>query len=383
MGVLLVGFTALFAPWATYTSFALWTTPVTLSVFSLCGLLILLVAAKRKIDLDLQVLLFLCYIALILLSYTWTLVPSLWFYAVFWWSINLISFAGALHFIRTFQHVRILVYLSIAGALIAGLKLQIVSDDWGNVTSRYAVDLHNMNFTSYALAGVVAISLLANSVIRFPTLFRQTLPLAVAGILYFQIQLGSRGGLLSTVAVTLLYVCRNFIPRVFLYSIPVVAMIISLLSTFGFLDAIFLLLGQFNERSSGDLSGRVVIWSQAFAYITEYPLFGIGPNSFAELNFTGSGAHNFFLTVPLETGVFGVVVFIIFFHRFFKQMIGFKNKRLGGYFVAAFSVYWFPIATSGHWETSPYSWIVIALFIRIACIVKDIEHFELLSMARS
>lgn len=118
----------------------------------------------------------------------------------------------------------------------------------------------------------------------------------------------------------------------------------------------------FSDRGTGDLSGRTQIWHEAILYIERHPFLGIGPGSFPLVNSSGSGAHNFFLIILLETGVLGATVFTIFFLKFFSLFFRMKNRKLGSYLMGIFSAYWFPLVSSGHWETSPFSWMVVALF---------------------
>lgn len=369
-GALLVASIALFVPWATYTQLAPWTTPVTILVLPLGLLLASSVVRTPRKDGDATIILFLLYMVLLLFSRAWTIVTQTWFDAVFWWVVCFISFAGAIRFVLTPKHIRLLVYFSVVGALIAGANLQVVSDEWGNDLARRMVHGHNMNYTSYALSGVVVLSLVSSSFIHFPRLFRLALPFIIVAILYFQVELGTRGALIASVAVIMLHLIRGIASPLIMRSIPVIALSFTLLVSFGFLalpiDAIF-------ARGMGDLSRRDVIWAEAIDYIVRYPLFGIGPNSFAGVSTIGSGAHNFVLIIALETGILGVALFFFFFWNVFRLFLTFKNKRAGSYLVGAFSAYWFPLMSSGHWETSPLSWIVVASFLRIAYLYRGRE----------
>lgn len=366
----MVALVAMLVPWATYVQLAPWTTPVTALTFTFGAVQLFFVAATRKRNVDSSVFVFALYIGLLLLSRYWTIDTENWANAVFWWFICFLSFAGTLWFVRSPNHIRMMVYFSLAGAIIAGTKLQITTDDWGNVLARQAVAGHNQNFTAYVLSGVIMFALVSSTLIRFPAWFKLALPATIVTILYFQLQLGTRGALISSAAVIALHLSRNFAPRLILRLIPVMALSISLSVAFGFLENLFGVVDAFSDRGTGDLSGRTLIWGEAILFIQQFPVLGIGPGSFPSVNFSGSGAHNFFLIILLETGIIGGAIFTIFFVKFFRLFFMIRDRKLGGYLMGIFSTYWFPIVSSGHWETSPFSWMVVALFIRFAYIYK-------------
>ena len=366
----MVALVAMLVPWATYVQLAPLTTPVTALVFTFGAVQLFFAAAMRKKNVDSSVLTFALYIGLLLLSRYWTIETENWFNAVFWWFICFVSFAGTLWFVRSPNHIRMVVYFSLAGAIIAGTKLQITTDDWGNVLARRAVAGHNQNFTAYVLSGVILLALASSSLIRFSAWFKLVLPATILAILYFQVQLGTRGALISSAAVIALHLSRNVAPRLILRLIPVMALSISLLVAFGFLEFLFGYVDSFSDRGTGDLSGRTLIWGEAILFIKQYPILGIGPGSFQSVNFSGAGAHNFFLIILLETGILGAAIFTIFFVKLFRSLFIIRNRKLGGYLMGIFSAYWFPLVSSGHWETSPFSWMVVALFIRFAYIFK-------------
>lgn len=370
-GVFLVALVALLVPWATYTQLAPWTTPVSALVFILGAVLLFIFAAKRKKTINYLVFIFANYIGILLLSRFWVIDADNWANVVFWWIICFVSFAGTIWFVRSPKHIRLIVYFSLAGAMIAGVNLQVMTDDWGNILSRSAVAGHNQNFTAYALSGVIVLALVSSAATRFPAWFRLTLPAFILALLYFQIQLGTRGALLSSAAVIALHLIHNYTPRFVLFLIPALALAVSLLVSFGYLESYLGYVDTLSDRGSGDLSGRNLIWSEAILYIQQFPFLGIGPGSFALVNLSGVGAHNFFLIILLETGVFGAAIFAVFFLRFFRLFFTMRDSGLGGYLMGSFSAYWFPLVSSGHWETSPFSWMVVALF---ACLAQMCER---------
>jgi O-antigen ligase len=260
----------------------------------------------------------------------------------------------------------LIVYFSLAGAINAGTQLQIGIDEWGSENSRRAVTGHNQNFTSYALSGVILLALVSSSLIRFPAWFKLALPATILALIYIQVLLGTRGALISSVAVIALYLSRNSSLRLIFPLIPAIALSFSILVSFGFTDSLFSYIESFSSRDTGDLSKRTEIWAEAILYIAKFPFLGIGPGSFQSVNSSGHGAHNFFLLILLESGLLGAVILTIFFVSFARLFFRMGNRRLGGYLICIFSAYWFPLVSSGHWETSPFSWIVLGVFACLA-----------------
>lgn len=337
------------------------------------GYLAVLAFVKFRATVEASVFIFLIYIMLLLLSRLWTVSTENWFNSIFWWFICFICFSSTIYLIKTPSHIRFLVYLSLIGAIIAGVNLQVIIDDWGNILPRRSVVGHNHNFTSYSLSGVIVIALASSAIIRFPAWFRLSLPFVLLAILYFQLQLGTRGALISSIAAITVYFIRRFASPLLLSSIPALALILSLLISLGSLNFLLGYLDSFSERGTGDLSGRGPLWADAIHHIQKSPVLGIGPGSFEATNLSGVGAHNFFLLIPLETGIFGIVVISVLFFHLFKLLMGLRNPRMSAFLIGIFSAYWFPIASSGHWETSPLSWMVVALFICFAAIYKQEE----------
>lgn len=330
-------------------------------------------AKTKRQSMDRYAFILLLYIALVLLSRVWTIASENWFNGIFWWSICFICFVGTVKYVQRPSHFKAVVYLSLIGAFITGSKLQFTADEWGNVIERASVQGHNMNFTSYAMSGVIVVSLITTTFMRFPFWFRIGLPVIIAALLYFQMQLGSRGALIASTAVITMHVLRNVAPGYVLRSIPPLAFIFTVLFSFGFLEPLFGLMDSSFGRSSGDLSGRAVIWQDAINYITKHPLTGIGVNSFSNVSIMGAGAHNFLLIILLETGILGAALFFVFFASIFRRLARFNKNKSGSYLAGMFSAYWFPLAFSGHWETSPFSWIIVAMFISCSHLNKNAD----------
>ena len=108
--------------------------------------------------------------------------------------------------------------------------------------------------------------------------------------------------------------------------------------------------------------------------IGEYPFLGIGPGSFVEVSMVGVGAHNFFFIILLETGFIGLFVMMGFFFSVFSHISSDTTRANYAFLLAMFSAYWFPIATSGHWESAPFSWLTLGFMAQLAAVSGNIAR---------
>jgi len=63
------------------------------------------------------------------------------------------------------------------------------------------------------------------------------------------------------------------------------------------------------EFTQGDLNGRLEQWRQGMASFVEHPLLGVGSNMYRSVNSLGKEAHNSFVSVLVELGLIGLVLF--------------------------------------------------------------------------
>ncbi|MCX5697321.1 MAG: O-antigen ligase family protein, partial [Candidatus Omnitrophica bacterium] len=84
---------------------------------------------------------------------------------------------------------------------------------------------------------------------------------------------------------------------------------------------------------------RVAMWDSAFNIFKEFPFFGVGPGNYSSymykvipVNLYKEGlrhlhAHDTFLEILAETGLFGLTSFLFIFFTFFKHMLKRIKKR--------------------------------------------------------
>ncbi len=98
---------------------------------------------------------------------------------------------------------------------------------------------------------------------------------------------------------------------------------------------VFMVFDRF-ENSDGDISsGRFGMWEKAFEYWSESPIFGIGWMNFQNRYLFYNGyvtynTHNVYIQLLCETGVVGIVIFLMFLFKSLKVTF-YLLKRINSY----------------------------------------------------
>jgi O-antigen ligase len=64
-----------------------------------------------------------------------------------------------------------------------------------------------------------------------------------------------------------------------------------------------------SELAGGDLNGRISLWRQGLTAFTEHPFLGVGSDMYRWTNVEGKVAHNSFISVLVENGIFGLLFY--------------------------------------------------------------------------
>lgn len=364
---------ALFSPWATYTQVAPLMTPVTLIVALMTAYMILRFLKKPVLFFSRQDMYLILYLFLVTSSYFWTQNTENWGNFVFWWYVCVATYFAARSALRTAEDFRLVVFSFFLGILITAFNLELSFNEWGNSSMRYSVAGHNSNFTAYVLSGGLFLFLATWSHLGATRSMFFLLPIWIGLTLYCQIQLGTRGAILSSALTISLFSIRRYIPRFGLQTIIYSLLLIGFSISAGLTQFALSFFDSFIDgRGTGNLSDRGLIWAEAYIHAIEHPILGIGPGSFAAISELRAGAHNLLLTIQLEGGLVGVTLFggflLLFLRGIFAKA---PTHRRGLVLIALFLCYWLPIVSSGHWELAPFSWLLLALFGRLVSIEND------------
>lgn len=291
--------------------------------------------------------------------------PGAAFGVWFIWFFSFLGYLAARALFASCLSMRTLIWASMVGSVVAWLSLAPTATEWGDY-GRPAVDGLNTNFTAYVIVGYLYLFLLYSSREKASRWMVVVQWAIISSLVVLLSILETRGALISAVAMIIYWAFSFKLRPIFVKIVIACVIVLSIFFSFGYLDGLIFLLDGLGGRSTGDLSGRSTIWADAREVFLNNWLIGVGPGQFLFLNERGIGAHNFFLTVALDSGVVGLVVMVAFF---FSLGLRLSRGRLGPRQIniaVLFFAYWLPIALSGHWELAAFSWIIIALSVQIS-----------------
>jgi O-antigen ligase len=190
-------------------------------------------------------------------------------------------------------------------------------------------------------------------------------------LLLAALRTGSRGGFLGITASLLLI----FGIYIFSQKLPIIAKLLAAISICIILVIVYknlpnLLLERYSVDSlSGRVdfgSNRIFIWKNGWSLFQENVLFGQGLGSFGPLlstRYAYAGAHNMYLLVLVETGIFGMLFFISYFFDQFVRIIRTRDILTLSFLVGLLVLCFFldSLSAKFFWNTL----MVIGIFLNI------------------
>ena len=113
--------------------------------------------------------------------------------------------------------------------------------------------------------------------------------------------------------------------------------------------------------AEGDLTGRVEIWHQGWAALSEHPLLGVGSGAFRSAVESGKVAHNVFVSILVEVGPLGLLLFVTLLVIAFYQALQ-QPKWEAGLWLTVLLV-WTLGATVHTWEQRKQTWLFLSMVI--------------------
>lgn len=254
-------------------------------------------------------------------------------------------------------------YLTIGSALV------------GEGNSRFALEGYNPNGLGIIWAfGLVIAAYLIFNVSRKYLLY---IPLSV----YLIFLTGSRTALILTVIAALATLWYMFRHKVRFRKTVALVMLVSVAYVYfqipqAQLDRLATIDDQF---ATGDLNGRTAIWQSGIRAMKESPIFGEGIGSFQEVSavysLTGTemSSHNSYLSILVENGMIGFIIFFAFVIGLFIyawKTEGDKNLR---WLSLTLISLWLVLSFASHSEAQKYTWIIFGIIISIYYINKKIS----------
>jgi O-antigen ligase len=277
-------------------------------------------------------------------------------------------FIAARHVVVRISSVVAVATCYLAGCLVSawGVIRQAISGDLPqradalDLTVRFGVEGINFNFTAYTLVTGSLMASLILTIRRQPRLTKllmiAPLPVLAWGVLLN----GTKGALVALVLVPVYLAVSRILPRVALAVVAIGAPTLLALVPLGLGQD--LLLGfdtSFGQRTTGDLSGRLLIWPDAAATWSDSLILGVGAGAYPIISPFGVGAHSLLLTVGNDLGLLGLLGYATVFGLALGTYA--KHSPHAGRRAGLFVVTFFPIWLTGHWEVALGAWLTLGL----------------------
>lgn len=228
------------------------------------------------------------------------------------------------------------------------------------MTTRLSIGELNANYISYSLVTgiVVGVSLILFSKKKFQI---RALLATIAFLLIGILLGGTRGSLVSILSLLFAYSFFNF--RRNLFKTIIILIVFISFGVFLFDNIPETISSRILNASTDDVTtGRSYVWSLAASYILENPLIGYGIDYFKQHNAEEIGVHNVFLSILIEFGAIGLLLYIpVFFSIFFIKHQSSEVKQARIFFIIS----WIPIAMTGVWEYSMAAWFAFSWLIHV------------------
>lgn len=307
------------------------------------------------------------------ITQTWTPTPDFTRATVILWAQMIILFIAVLDVVKTRADIRLLATGYLLGAVITVTKNIFLGQGSSLVASaagRAELGNANVNYVAYALSAGLALVVLLWSSRRSTAVTVLTL---VPGAAIVMVGVGAsetRAALLSAgMLVAWLALCK-ILQRVPIHVVVGIIFVLSLLVISGLVDRASLAF-ESGSRATGDWSGRLIVWPLARDVWADNALAGIGAGAFIQINPMGIGAHNVFLQTGTGMGIIGVGLLLAVFWTALAWKREAVPQRRRALVVGAFLITSAPAYLSGMWETSPASWVALAIIARVPVLGLD------------
>lgn len=126
------------------------------------------------------------------------------------------------------------------------------------------------------------------------------------------------------------------------------------------------------ELSEGDLNGRIAQWRQGLTAFVEHPVIGVGTDQYRSVNTLGKVAHNSYLSVLVELGLIGFVLFATILWIVVRH--AWHLPRWDRNFWMTVLLVWAIGASTLTWEHRKTTWLFLTFAVATAAAVAGRER---------
>ena len=124
--------------------------------------------------------------------------------------------------------------------------------------------------------------------------------------------------------------------------------------------------------AGGDLNQRTLLWRQGLAAFAEHPLMGVGSNMYRSVNSLGKVAHNSFISVLVELGLIGFILFAIILATVVIQAL--RQPKWDKMFWLTVLMVWAIGAFTLTYEYRKATWVFLSLIVASAALTSSQEE---------
>ena len=126
------------------------------------------------------------------------------------------------------------------------------------------------------------------------------------------------------------------------------------------------------ELTSGDLNNRTNNWSEGLESFVRRPLLGVGSNMYRSINSLGKVGHNSFVSVLVELGLIGFLLFSIILAISFVQ--AWRQPKWQSWFWLTVLTVWSIGAFTLTWESRKSTWVFLSFAVVSAALTNRQEE---------
>jgi len=255
--------------------------------------------------------------------------------------ITLISILGYYVIFSVIRLHREVIFSILAALIVSSLYCIFRDESIAELTLRKTGGTGDPNeFSATVLLGIGAILGL-----YFEGRIRLLFTMLVFSIFVVALLMAASKSAFVVLVVVMLYILRNtFLSRRFLerkkvfYRFLIGIVLLLVVVSVNFIDTIRFFFERFETNDTG--FDRLRTWEAGYVVFSDNILFGVGPNNFSNMInrfFLGSidkgarEAHNVFIKVIVETGIFGSVPFFVLIFSKLRLMITSKELKTQGF----------------------------------------------------
>ena len=123
------------------------------------------------------------------------------------------------------------------------------------------------------------------------------------------------------------------------------------------------------EITEGDLNDRTGVWREGLSSFVEHPIIGVGSNMYRSVNRLGKVGHNSFISVLVELGLIGFLLFGIILAIVFTQAWSHQSKWDKSFWLTVFAV-WTIGSSTLTWEHRKTTWLFLVFIVASAALTR-------------